>query len=99
VEAENAVSALTIVQTFCGRLDLIVSEVNTPGDMNGLELARAIRNTFPWIPIILTSVYNDNAGGFDLILKPFAPNAILNAVDKAMTFRSERALHAAAGHQ
>jgi CheY-like chemotaxis protein len=78
---------------------LIVSEINTPGDMNGLELARSVQNAFPWIPIILTSGYNDNTGGFDLILKPFAPKTILSAVDQAMTFRSERAFHAAAGHQ
>lgn len=97
VEAESATHAWTIVQELRGRLDLIVSEISISGDMNGLNLAHCVRNVFPSIPVILISAYNDNGGGFNLIVKPFGPETILKAVDEAMTSRSERAFHAAGG--
>lgn len=99
VESENATHAFSVVQKLGGRVDLIVSEINTSSNMDGLDLAHSVRNVFPSIPIILVSGYNHNAAGFDLILKPFSPEALLNAVDRAMSLRPERAFHAAGGHQ
>ena len=98
VEAENAAHALGIVQKLGGSVDLIVSDINTSGEMNGLDLAQSVRNAYPSIPVILISGYEDNAAGFDLIPKPFAPEAILNAVDRIVSLRPERAFHAAGGH-
>jgi len=59
-----------------GRLDLIASHINMPGDMNGLDLAQSVRNWFPAIPVILISGYCDkspgNIAGLEFIFNPFA---------------------------
>ena len=91
LEADSAARALKIIQTQGGRLDLIVSDIRMPGDMSGLDLAHSVRNAFPAIPVILISgycdTYPDNNAGFEFISKPFAPEAILNATDRALNSR------------
>jgi two-component system NtrC family sensor kinase len=76
---------------------LIVSDINMPGDMNGLDLAHSVRNEFPAISMILISGYcdkrPDNIAGFEFISKPFVPEAILNAVDRAITLQPKQAFH------
>ena len=57
LEAENAPQAYKLIQKLNGGLDLIVTDVNMPGDMDGVDLAYAIRNAFPAIPVILMSGY------------------------------------------
>ena len=37
------------------------SDILMPGGMNGLELARAIRDRFPGIPVLLTTGYSASA--------------------------------------
>lgn len=93
VEAEDATHALRIIQKLGGRLDLVLSDIKMPGDMSGVDLAHSVRNTFPAISIILISGYCENAkdaGGFEFIPKPFVPEAILNAVDKALDLQPSR---------
>jgi CheY-like chemotaxis protein len=89
VEADNAPLAFRLVQKLNGGLDLIVADVNMPGEMDGLDLAYAVRDAFPAIPVILMSGYampdstKRPLGEFLLIEKPFKPEAILRAVKKA----------------
>jgi len=88
LEAENAAQAFKLVQTLNGGLHLIVSDINMPGDMDGVDLAFAIRNQFPAIPVVLVSGMADmeppkrRLGGFAFIGKPFTPAAILGAVNR-----------------
>jgi DNA-binding NtrC family response regulator len=90
LEAGNVSQAMRIVQKLGGRLDLIISDIRMPGDMDGLDLAYAVRNEFPEIPIILISGYADehrikNADVcFELISKPFVSERLLNAVKRAL---------------
>jgi DNA-binding NtrC family response regulator len=98
LEADSATHALKIIHMARGCLDLIVSDIRMPGDMDGLDLAHSVRNAFPRIPVILISGYSDkdpgDLAGFEFISKPFAPEAILNAVDRVMTLRPIPAFHA-----
>ena len=91
LEADCAASALKIVQALGDRLALIVSDIRMPGDMDGLDLAYSVRNALPAIPVILISGYcdkhPDNNPGFEFISKPFAPEAILKAIDGALNPR------------
>jgi len=83
LEAGTAAEALKIIHKLDGQLDLIVSDINMPGEMDGLDLAHSVRNTFPAIPIILITGYDNNAmraSGFDLLRKPFASETILEVV-------------------
>lgn len=97
-EAEDATHALRIIQKLEGHLDLMVCDINMPGDMNGMDLAHSVRNTFPAIPVILISGYCDkdikSIAGFDFIPKPFVPETILNAVEKAVNSKPRQATRA-----
>jgi DNA-binding NtrC family response regulator len=86
LEADNAGQALRIVQRLGGRLELVISDIHMPGDMNGVDLAYSLRNAFPALPVILISGYGDQIehGGFDFIPKPFSVERILDAVKRAM---------------
>src|SRR4051794_8321631 len=57
VEAINADHAIAILET---RRDIrvIFTDVQLPGSMDGLKLARAVRNRWPPVHIIATSAYH-----------------------------------------
>jgi two-component system NtrC family sensor kinase len=86
VHASSAEEALKLLaeQGF----DLVLSDIVMPG-MSGLEMARRIRERHPDIPIILASGYSDKAelavsDGFSLIRKPYAPQALVRAINQAL---------------
>jgi DNA-binding NtrC family response regulator len=88
LEADTAAQALRIVQRLNGRLDLIVCDIKMPGEMDGIDLAYSVRNSFPAVPVLLISGYGDvesvkhAAANFEFIQKPFVPETILMAVKK-----------------
>jgi DNA-binding NtrC family response regulator len=90
LEADTAAQALGIIQKLDGHLDLIVCDIKMPGEMDGIDLAYSVRNTFPAVPVILISGYADveaakqAAASFQFIQKPFVPEAILMAVKKVV---------------
>lgn len=77
LKAENAQEALTVLSK--NQADIVITDINMPGEMNGLELARVIRKEKPNIRIILTSGYpgdlrkkeNSDLSGFTFIAKPY----------------------------
>jgi len=93
LEAEDAPHAFRLLQSVNGAVDLVVSDVQMPGDMDGEDLAFAIRQAFPRIPIILISGYGppkQRAPEFDFIDKPFRPEAILEMVKRVTTTPNTR---------
>jgi CheY-like chemotaxis protein len=54
VEAVDADDALAILQSRSD-IALLLTDIQMPGSMNGLELARAVRERWPPIKIILAS--------------------------------------------
>jgi two-component system cell cycle sensor histidine kinase/response regulator CckA len=89
LEADNAPQALRIVQKLGGRLHLIVSDIKMPGEMDGFDLAYSIRHSFPDVPLVLISGYDDDdcvkrCAAFEFIQKPFTPEAVLKATRRAM---------------
>jgi DNA-binding NtrC family response regulator len=85
LEAENAAQAFELVKRLDGGLHLIVSDIDMPGDIDGLDLAYAVQNAFPTIPVVLVSDSADTelARNFAFLRKPFSPTAIVGAVNKA----------------
>jgi CheY-like chemotaxis protein len=80
VEAANADDAIDILEA---RRDITVvfTDVQMPGSMDGLKLARAVRGRWPPIKIVATSGLvnvgeNDLPEGGRFLAKPYSPEAI-----------------------
>src|ERR1700755_26064 len=80
VEAQNAGEAISVLEN---RRDITVvfTDIQMPGSMDGLKLARAVRGRWPPIKIVATSGHVDVAetdlpdgGGF--LPKPYSPHQI-----------------------
>src|SRR3954447_26031735 len=85
LEAENAVEALRILQKLGAEISLVITDIKMPGDMDGIDLAYSVQNSFASIPVILISGFVDKApAGFAYLRKPFSADELLKAVDKAM---------------
>ena len=54
IEADRADDALTYIKTG-EQVDLVFSDIQTPGSLNGLQLAQTLRDKYPDIPVMLTS--------------------------------------------
>ena len=60
-EAANAEEALAILQSDMN-VDVVFSDVNMPGSMDGICLARIIRAEYPEIKVVVTSGHVQSAG-------------------------------------
>ena len=95
LEATSVAEALKIVEKLGSHLDLVVSDIKMPGDMNGVDLACSIHNSFPALPVILISGYADAElarripASFAFIKKPFVPETILDAARRAFAVRDQ----------
>lgn len=54
IEARSGEDAVSYLDAG-GRVDLIFSDIQMPGAIDGLQLARHVHATYPAIPVILTS--------------------------------------------
>jgi PAS domain S-box-containing protein len=69
----NAETALREIEA--DDVDLVFSDIIMPGKMDGLKLARAIRERNPTLPVLLTTGYSDSAkhvrADFPVLRKPY----------------------------
>ena len=87
--AVDAESSLRLLDREGGRFDLAILDVVLPG-MNGVALARLIRNQWPAVRVVLVSGYSDVLAGteaaeFEVMHKPYSPERlaqVLNGTDK-----------------
>lgn len=84
IEASCAFQAMTILSS---RSDIcaVFTDINMPGTMNGLDLARAMHDRWPSIGVILTSGRvllkgDDLSPDWRYIRKPYEPAAIAAAL-------------------
>jgi len=84
----NARAALAALRADA-RVDLVFSDILMPGGMNGLELARAIHERFPGIPVVLTTGYSASAQdavrqGVIVLQKPYDLDALRRHLREAL---------------
>ena len=85
LEAGNTIEALRIVKELDGRIDLLITDIQMPGDLDGIDLAYSVKSSFSALPVIVISGGMEIAPwGLDVTRKPFVPGVILEAVDKAL---------------
>jgi len=86
IEAANADEAFSYIQT-AAQIDLLFTDVQMPGSMNGAELARRIRSSYPSVRIILTSGNTglaDYRGAF--LPKPYDFDYAVSLVCQTLSF-------------
>jgi CheY-like chemotaxis protein len=88
-EAVNADEAMTILQARPD-VQVIISDIEMPGSMNGLELARAVHERWPGIGIVVTSG-RERPGPDDLsenvafLAKPYLPDTVTTLIRQMAT--------------
>jgi CheY-like chemotaxis protein len=89
VDAGEAINALTSKLS----IDLVVTDVRMPGDMDGLALAEWVRANRPGVDVIVTSAdeladRSKRLGSFGAFLaKPYTGRALLDAVAASLAKR------------
>jgi len=92
--SQSAETALTAVERQ--PFDLIVSDINLGGRMNGVQLLKEFKKTTPASEVILisgfgtleTAVEAVREGAFDYISKPFNVNAVIATARRALKGRA-----------
>lgn len=86
-EAADGVEAVAILQSPDVSVDIVFSDVQMPGDMDGFALARWIRTHHPGLRVILTSGVErsaDIAGMLceagPLLAKPYQPEGVVERI-------------------
>jgi len=89
--ASNAEAALSEIET--NGVDVVFSDIVMPGKMDGLKLARTIRDRRPELPILLTTGYSESArnvrSDFPVLRKPYRIQDLSRALSKLTGQRSE----------
>lgn len=90
-EAANARDALTLLETEAVAVDLVFSDIQMPGDLDGCDLARWVHDHRPGLPVILTSgQVSDQALGEPLQdyapieRKPYRVDALMHRIRAAL---------------
>ncbi|MBN2468290.1 MAG: response regulator [Deltaproteobacteria bacterium] len=94
VHAANGQQVLELVEEIGADIDLVLLDWNMPV-LNGVETVKAIRggSRFSAIPIIMISTESEDAkidealkaGATGYVPKPFTPEALSSAIQKALT--------------
>ena len=82
--AADGEQALSIVMS--GEIiHLVFCDIVMPGKLNGIDVARILREHFPRLPVLLTTGYTTEAGnapqeGFAILAKPYRPEVLHQAI-------------------
>jgi CheY-like chemotaxis protein len=92
LRAADARQALETIYAHMTPIDLVVSAIEMPGDMDGIALALRLRKRLPPIPVVLMTGYAarlEEAQGqaFDVLAKPCTPHALAQAISNAFARR------------
>ena len=80
VEAANADAAMVYLNTG-SQIDLVLSDIQMPGSMDGLELARRLRVERPSLPVILSSAAPQEGS---ILAKPYRMERVLSIISNTL---------------
>jgi CheY-like chemotaxis protein len=85
----DATSALEEIECAPTEIDLVVSDIVMAGPIDGLGLARALRERFPSLAVLLVTGYSDVAGSVDaefpVLRKPYRLAELHRATSNAIS--------------
>ena len=86
VRAGDPTQAFALLRESPG-FDVVLSDIAMPGDMDGLEFARRLRQQRPTLPVVLISGFSEaipSQEEFVVLRKPCAPPDLLKALQAAV---------------
>ncbi|MFG6432195.1 ATP-binding protein [Pelomonas parva] len=86
MRAGHADAALRLLDAGAG-VDIVLSDIVMPGELDGVGLARRLREQRPELPVVLITGYSNTRmaeGEFTVLRKPCAPAVLLTALQGAL---------------
>ena len=83
IEAGNAREALSLLRAHA-HIALVLTDINMSGAMEGLELIRKIRRSYPAIKVIAASAYQINEPVEAAVIKPYSLQSLLAVVKSVL---------------
>jgi PAS domain S-box-containing protein len=91
----NAAEALSALETIKG-IDLVMSDIVMPGQLNGLALAHLLRQSNPDLPVLLMTGYSETAavarGDSPILQKPFTVSELSTAISQLTESRNGKVI-------
>jgi DNA-binding NtrC family response regulator len=97
VTAANALDALQTIEANVFELDMLVTDIVMPGQLNGLHLANKVREKQPNVAILLITGYAQSAVmkeaqalGYRVLEKPFRLPTLHAAIEEELAKRPDQ---------
>jgi CheY-like chemotaxis protein len=93
IEATNADEALTVLQHLDVEVDVVFSDIEMPGSMDGFSLSTWIHGNRPGLDVILAGTIKRAVSAAEELCeegalpKPYEPQAVLSRIRKLMAQR------------
>jgi DNA-binding NtrC family response regulator len=93
IEATNADEVLTVLQHLDVEVDVVFSDIEMPGSMDGFSLSTWIDGNRPGLDVILAGTIKRAVGAAEELCeegalpKPYEPQAVLSSIKKLMAQR------------
>ncbi len=85
-------AALARLDAMSRQPDVVLSDIEMPGKLSGIDLAFRLKQLHPDLPVLLTTGYADQieraiAGGFEVLPKPTHPESLLKRLSDLLKNR------------
>ena len=93
MEAHDAQEAMTLLEAR-GDVQVVFTDWNMPGEIDGVGLARLVRRRWPEVGVIVTSgkmrpAPSDLPAGVRFIAKPYPPSALIEEIEAMVQGNTE----------
>jgi two-component system NtrC family sensor kinase len=93
--AESGNAAVVRLERSAKDFDLVLTDIVMPGGLSGIEVLHYVRDRFPQLPVVLMTGYSSELQKLGpeeiVLLKPFSPQELAEAVRKALARHEEGA--------
>ena len=88
-ESAGGADAMLLLTGGLARLDLLITTVGMPGNLNGRQIAEAARQAWPTLPVLFVTDYTGAPNtkldpGMSIITKPITPDALAHRIGELL---------------